>query len=234
MEESKFIKKYRKDKTIQLILFSVLELTALVVLLTNEHLRSRVFTDPALLSLCCVTYLTLVASFLFVLLDFFTLRKVAADHHDLHKQTYLDNLTGLPNRHSLDIVFSSYSTVESLSNVGCCLLTISNLAEINNTHGRDAGDEMLQYFCNILESACDSYGFVGRNGGNEFIIVINDCDTGVIDLCYTALDEQLAAHNEQHPDAPIFINRAHTLNSAEQHLSFSALLTATYNKLHDK
>ena len=231
MEESKFIKKYRKDKTIQLIILFIFEIIALAILLTNEELRSRVYTDEVLLSLCIILYLTLIIAFSFIIFDFFTLRKLAADHHDLHRQTYLDNLTGLPNRHSLDIVFRSYSTMDSLENVGCCLLTIHNLSELNNRHGRDMGDQCLQSFCFMLEEACDKYGFVGRNGGNEFIIVINDCTPDLIKECFSALDERLKAYNNLHPDAPIYIKRAHTLNNSEQHSSFSALLTSTYHKL---
>ncbi|MBQ7919300.1 MAG: GGDEF domain-containing protein [Lachnospiraceae bacterium] len=234
MEESKFIKKYRKDKTIQLIIFSILEIVALAVLLANENLRTRVYTDSSLRLLCIITYITLMVSFVFILMDFFTLRKVAVDQHDLHKLTYLDNLTGLPNRHSLDIVFRSYNTVDSLENVGCCLLTISNLSEINNLLGRDAGDRTLQFFCSMLENTCDKYGFVGRNGGNEFIIVINNCSLELIEKCYVALDEKLEEYNNQHSEAPIFIKRAHTLNKQEQHSSFSSLLTTTYDKLLEK
>lgn len=234
MEENKFIKKYRKDKTIQLILFFVLEILALILLLSNQSLRSIVFTDPAVRLLCILTYGTLIVSFLFILLDFFTLRKMATDHHDLQQQTYLDKLTGLPNRHSLDIVFRSYNTVDSLENVGCCLLTISNLSDINTTHGREAGDRLLQFFCSLLESTCDKYGFVGRNGGNEFIIIINDCTLELIEKCYAAMDDQLEKYNFQHPEAPIMLRRAHTLNRQEQHSSFSSLLTTTYDKLLNK
>ncbi len=232
MQESKFIKNYRRNKTIQLIIFFVFELTALLTLLSAEELRSRVYTDSSLLLLCIITYLTLVACFLFILFDFFTIRKVAVDHHDLHMQTYLDNLTGIPNRHSLDIVFHSYNTVDSLENVCCSLLTISNLAEINNTHGRETGDQLLQSFCSILESSFEKYGFVGRNGGNEFIIVINNCSEELMSTCYESLDEKLAEHNIRHPETPIQLKRAHTLNNKEQYTSFSSLLTTTYDKLH--
>ena len=139
--------------------------------------------------------------------------------------------SGIYNRHSLDLLFRSYSTPESLENVGCCLFTIKNLDEINKTAGHEAGDEVIKDFCNILDASGAKYGHVGRNGGNEFIIVMENCTKATMSLIYATLDKRLHFYNERHPKLPIKINRAFTLNSKENCTSFFGLLSATYAKL---
>lgn len=231
MTDNTAIQSFRKRKIIQLILFAVLEAAFFIVLITNEDLRSNVFTDGALFTLCLITWLLFILILASLLHDIYELRDFSTTSHELQQLAYLDKKTGIPNRYSLDLIFKSYSTKESLQDVGCCLFAIDNLNIINETAGREAGDRVIQNFCTILEETGDKYGFVGRNGGNEFVMVINNCTTELMDRFYETLDNRLYLYNEENSQTPIQIKRAYTLNSEEQHTSFSSLLTATYTKL---
>ena len=231
MSEHTADQSFRKKKVIQLIFFVVLEIAFFVVLITNESLRSRVFTDSALFTLCLITWILFILILLSLFYDVYELRNFSTTNHELQQLAYLDNKTGIPNRTSLDLIFSSYSTKDSLKDVGCCLFAIDNLNVINETSGREAGDHVIQDFCNILEEIGDRYGFVGRNGGNEFIMVVNDCTSEIMENFYETLDKRLLLYNEGHSDAPIQLKRAYTLNSVEHHSNFSRLLTATYTKM---
>ena len=118
-----------------------------------------------------------------------------------------------------------------LSTMGCALITISNLQKINEEGGREKGDIALQNFSDLLEKVGDSYGFVGRNGGNEFITVLDNCDTSKAEKFISALEDTITQYNNK-PDTPvkIEINYAYALNAEIGAESFSDLITYTYKK----
>lgn len=231
MTDNNTIQSFCKKKIIQLVIYAVLEIVFFIILITNKELRSSIFTNSTLSTLCCITWILCILFFSSLLYDVYKLRSFFATNQELQQLAYLDNKTGIPNRTSLDIIFNSYGTEEALRDVGCCLFTIENLNSINETTGREAGDKIIQSFCTILEETGEKYGFVGRNGGNEFIMVINNCSDELIERFYNTLDNRLKLYNEEHSKTPLIVKRAYTLNSREQHVSFSRLLTATYNKL---
>ena len=170
-----------------------------------------------------------------ICVDLFALRNIVSDNHSLQKQTYLDNLTGIPNRYSLDLIFATYNSPESLRSVGCLLFELEKLTEVNESLGRAEGDKVIQNFSIILEDICDSLGFVGRNSGNEFVVVINNCTEHIVTDCFAAIAQRVNMYNADEQNAtPIVYNQTYTLNSEENLPSFSRLLTATYHKLEKK
>lgn len=110
--------------------------------------------------------------------------------------------------------------------------SISNLRMINETKGHSAGDRMILDFCSIFEEIGDKFGFVGRNGGNEYVMVMNACTHEGMQRFIEELTEHLEEYNTQHTEAPIDFQYAYLLNTDVKAQVFSQLLTATYNKLH--
>lgn len=230
MNDHALILSFRKKKIFQLSLFILLEFFFFLLLLLNTSLLKTFGDSLQGIILFCILVVLFILSILFLIYDLLQLKHLLAISKTWEKLAYLDK-AGIHNRYSLDLLLSSYSTPESLENVGCCLFTIKNLDEINKKAGREAGDEVIKNFCNILDASGAKYGFVGRNGGNEFIIVLENCTKATMSLIYAALDKRLHFYNERHPQLPIKINRAFTLNSKENCSSFFGLLSATYAKL---
>ncbi|MCB7430103.1 GGDEF domain-containing protein, partial [Erysipelatoclostridium ramosum] len=55
---------------------------------------------------------------------------------------------------------------------------LDDLKTLNDTHGHQAGDSALRKIGSILREYEMKYeGIVGRYGGDEFILVLNDVDT---------------------------------------------------------
>ena len=234
MQEQKFIKTMRVTKIIQLVILVGIELTFIIMLIANSDLHRQIYSNKALFFLSLVTWLLAIFNLCCLLYDFFKMRTFALESHALNKTAYLDSLTGMPNRHSLDTVFQTYTTPESLKHTGCAMFTISNLKKLNETFGREAGDNAIQDFCNIFEEIGDNYGFVGRNGGNDFIAVINNCNHDTANHFLTVINNRLSLYNTEHPDKPIEIRSAYTLYDEAQVKAFTQLLAATYEKLHNR
>ncbi len=230
MNDHAFISSFRKKKILQLSLFIILEFFFLLFLVLYGVHSGDAIRKPMLIVMACILTVFFVSSIVFLIYDMKQLKRISGFSKQWEQMAYIDK-SGIHNRYSLDLLFQSYSTPESLENVGCCLFTIKNLEEINQKAGREAGDEVIKDFCNILDESGAKYGFVGRNGGNEFIIVLENCTKATMSLIYAAMDKRLHFYNERHPLMPIKINRAFTLNAKENCSSFFGLLTATYAKL---
>jgi diguanylate cyclase (GGDEF)-like protein len=54
---------------------------------------------------------------------------------------------------------------------------VDHFKSVNDKQGHVIGDEVLQEIARRLISSVRSYDFVGRYGGEEFLVVLNNCDT---------------------------------------------------------
>lgn len=151
---------------------------------------------------------------------------------ELQKTAFLDDLTGMPNRYSCDLVFEMYGKNQSIENIGCALIIIGNLVTINATSGRDAGNQVIIDFCRILEDIGEDFGFVGRNGGNEFLLVIEDCNKEKMDDFFRQLDDRLTRYNCLELNDAIDIYYKYVLNQDLKADRFSDVITAVYRALH--
>lgn len=89
-----------------------------------------------------------------------------------------DSLTALPNRQAFDVVINTFindaqRNEESLSMV---LLDIDHFKDINDLHGHMAGDQVLIAVADSLRVNLREADFVCRWGGEEFLILLKNCD----------------------------------------------------------
>lgn len=232
MKEKELVKTLRTAKVIQLCVLLILETIFFLILVMHPALGKNLYTDPTIFTLCSITWILMIFSLLCLFFDLCQLRGITREAHELNRAVYLDNLTGIPNRHGLDAVFMTYDTPQSLASVGCFMVTISNLKSINQEKGHRTGDLLLQSFSSIFEEVGDSYGVVGRNGGNDFLLVLNNCSEIVINEFIEKLNLKVTSYNQEHSLVPLDIRYAYLLNSDIHADSFIQLLTATHNKLH--
>ncbi len=231
MPEKKFVKTFRTAKIIQLCFLFIIESIFFLILILNPTLGKHIFDNEPLFILCVIIWILMIMNFIWLIYDFRKLRAFALESHILNKHAYLDGMTGLLNRNGLDTVLNTYNSPEALTDVGCFMVTLKNLKQINGSLGRAAGDLAISNFCLILEAVCEHYGVVGRNGGNDFLAIINNCTDNVMMKFITDLLEQIEEYNQEHTVAPLELEYAYTLNSEAHAETLSTLLTTTYNKL---
>lgn len=97
---------------------------------------------------------------------------------ELRVQATHDHLTGIPNRgailESLDGELSR--AARERGPVAVLMCDVDLFKSINDTHGHQAGDEILREAARRMKSAVRGYDVVGRYGGEEFLIVLPRCD----------------------------------------------------------
>jgi len=99
-------------------------------------------------------------------------------HGALEFEAAHDRLTALWNRGAIEDLLQrevqrSLRTEEPL---GIVMADIDYFKRINDTQGHLVGDAVLQEVARRLAAAVRSYDFVGRYGGEEFLIVLPECD----------------------------------------------------------
>jgi diguanylate cyclase (GGDEF)-like protein/PAS domain S-box-containing protein len=85
-----------------------------------------------------------------------------------------DPLTGLPNRRLLDDRLTQALSMAQRSGhgVGVMVIDLDRFKVINDTHGHELGDRVLQAVAKRLRSTVRRVDTVARLGGDEFIVVL--------------------------------------------------------------
>jgi diguanylate cyclase (GGDEF)-like protein/PAS domain S-box-containing protein len=87
----------------------------------------------------------------------------------------IDILTGLYNRYSFEEKIKELNYDEYLP-LGIIMGDVNGLKLINDTFGHLEGDNILKNIAQILKDVCEPKGYVFRWGGDEFIILIPNCN----------------------------------------------------------
>ena len=107
--------------------------------------------------------------------------RLRAGVHQTMEMAVTDGLTGLHNRHYLDrhlgmLVDRASARGRPLS---LCIMDIDRFKVINDTHGHDAGDDVLRGFARRVRAAVRGADLACRYGGEEFVVVMPDTTTEV-------------------------------------------------------
>lgn len=91
-----------------------------------------------------------------------------------------DELTGLPNRRLFQARLKQECKRAQAngSTLGLLLLDLDHFKDVNDTLGHQAGDTLLKIVSDRLQLSVRENDFVGRIGGDEFAIILNEVSGG--------------------------------------------------------
>ena len=106
-----------------------------------------------------------------------------------------DALTGLYNRRYMETHLSSL--VEQAASRGkpltALVLDIDYFKSVNDTHGHDAGDDVLREFATRIKKSIRGIDLACRFGGEEFVIIMPETDMGVATIVAERLRRRIAS-----------------------------------------
>ena len=129
--------------------------------------------------------------------------RYAAQNRILQSKVYLDEATGLSNKNKCEEILNKPKSLTTEDAVAVCVFDLNNLRNINNTLGHDKGDEYIYSFAKQLRIAVPDEYFVGRDGGDEFIVVLNGVTRAHVEKCLLNIRKQTETYSKEHPEMPI-------------------------------
>lgn len=136
-----------------------------------------------------IAVLPVIGTTAFVLLCFERIRA------ELHRAATTDALTGLPNRRTIN---ERAGVILELADAGrqpfsVAVIDIDHFKSINDQHGHDAGDTVLQQVAAVLRAQCRGEQVVGRQGGEEFVALLPEADSNGAEVAAERMRAAIAA-----------------------------------------
>jgi len=107
-----------------------------------------------------------------------------------------DPLTGLYNRH----FFNKYSLrleKGDFNNIIILIIDVNDFKYINDHYGHNTGDDILIEIARMLKKATRDTDFVVRYGGDEFLVILYNCDNEVADLYINRVNNLINEFNHE-------------------------------------
>jgi diguanylate cyclase (GGDEF)-like protein len=110
-----------------------------------------------------------------LLIAYFT---VAGYQRRLETMATQDKLTGATNRQVFDVIFNRAAKRADRAGTPLSLIAIDidNFKEINDTFGHQRGDEVIRAVAQIIEGQVREVDTLCRWGGEEFVLLLENCD----------------------------------------------------------
>ena len=207
------MKKFNIFKIVQLSLLILITLIS-VYLLMQPEVKQYIFASTPATILFIIIWIILLASYVFLLIDFSILSSVKLNYHNLYGVAYSDPLSGIPNRFSCDTIIEKYYDT--------------------TLYDHATGNMLLKDFSNILSASALSLCFVGRNGGNKFLAIFENCTDDQLNTFLARIADRVKQHN-QSPSAISIEYRIGIAKNSEEHLAeITQLIALAYNRISDE
>lgn len=94
----------------------------------------------------------------------------------VRRLAFYDSLTGLYNRSAFQDRLQKVQAASTRSGTwaALCFIDLDNFKDINDVYGHSVGDEVLRQTAQRLQATVRSMDTIGRLGGDEFIVLLED------------------------------------------------------------
>jgi diguanylate cyclase (GGDEF)-like protein len=136
-----------------------------------------------------------------------TLLTVNRFQHQLHKIATTDALTGLLNRQALALLFRQSTLVSKRSGrpLSAILFDIDHFKAVNDAFGHMAGDSVIRQVAEIALDVVRESDVVTRWGGEEYLVLLNDCPLSQAIAIAEALRRRVAEHDFELPSEKVVV-----------------------------
>lgn len=230
------MKKMNLYKTLQLIILTALTVLCVALILCDPGTRNYVAKNSHILVICVLLWILLLISYIFLFLDFHLYAHFRQNVKHLDKIAHADSIAGIPNRFSCDSLIEKYIGSPLPPNMGCIMIDLTNIIEINEEYGREIGDEVIRVFSETLHLVAAGQCFIGRNGGNKFIALFENCTQEQLVHFLERFHRQMEQANIHANNLPVIHYEHgaafHSASPQEADLSITELIAHANNRIY--
>lgn len=227
-----FMKKFDIFKTIQLIIITLLAGVSLYIILSDPRLYHLVATDVQIRTLCILLWIAFGVIFFFIFMDFSLFSSFKREYRELDFAVYSDPVSGIANRNSCDAIIEKYLDKPLPDKIGCIMFDLTNIKEINQSYGHLQGNALIRDFSAILQSSSQNQCFVGRNGGNKFLALFENCSEEKLISFLERVDDRVERHNAPKESRQILYSYGVAFNEGADVKSITSLIALSNSRIY--
>lgn len=110
----------------------------------------------------------------------------------------MDILTGALNRRAGLVILEKQIQLCKRNNwdLTICYIDVDGLKEVNDTYGHQEGDDYILFITNVLKEIIRESDGLCRLGGDEFLLVLPECDLHKAEMVLKRIEKSLDNYNE--------------------------------------
>ena len=162
----------------------VLAAAAVVVIVSEVMGVAAALTRPSTLTDVAEEFAELVAVAAAAAVLRYLHRAEMEEISRLRRSANVDGLTGLASRSFFERAARRRveRAMENGTSLSCVLLDVDDFKAYNDSHGHEAGDEILRCVARIMRESARADDLIGRHGGEEFVLLVNGDAEGALEV----------------------------------------------------
>lgn len=148
---------------------------------------------------------------------------------ELKVKAYIDVHTGLPNKSKCEEILQQNEGIAA-----CIMLDLNNLKMVNDSLGHVAGDSLIRNFAHIVRSVIPEHDFVGRYGGDEFVIFMQKADRVLVKEYLEKIKDGVEHYNEYGRGVRMSYAWGYAMAEEYQGCSLKALLDQADKNMYEQ
>lgn len=169
-----------------------------------------------------LSVLDMLCLVILIIIQTLTAVKMAVLNKLLEQRAYTDAHTGLPNKDACEELLNNKEKVAE--HTACLMFDLNNLKIINDTKGHSKGDQLIFNFAHLLRRVIPQEAFVGRYGGDEFMVVIYNTSKAEIEDILKQLSMEKDRLNRSDNQMPIDYACGWAISDADSECTIQMLL----------
>ncbi|MTI81661.1 MAG: diguanylate cyclase [Firmicutes bacterium] len=127
-----------------------------------------------------------------------------------------DSLTGLYNRTFFQQEMQRLKGCHN--SLGVILCDLNGLKLVNDTLGHDKGDLLLKEAADIINECSRSSDIVARIGGDEFVVLLSNCDEKLVENTCNRIGEAIKSYNVKNSELHLSISIGFAVSGQESNI----------------
>jgi len=131
-----------------------------------------------ILAVSVLAFILLVVFFIAFKMVQITTKELVLVQNELQRLASIDSLTSIYNRYFIfkQLNIEAARVLSGKGKFSIILLDLDLFKNINDRYGHQMGDEVLQKVAKIIQSDIREHDYVGRYGGEEFLVLLPNTD----------------------------------------------------------
>ncbi|MFP2769222.1 diguanylate cyclase [Oceanisphaera sp. KMM 10153] len=165
-----------------------------------------------------------------------TVRILCYRARQLSKLVSCDGLTGLLNHsHIKQALSHEHARVQRLGHsTTVAMLDLDHFKSVNDTHGHTVGDRVIKALANLLQKRLRNTDHLGRYGGEEFVVILPECDLPQANVMFEEICHQFAELSFNSSEGEFRVTVSVGLANLNQFIQAEQVLNAADEALYDR